>query len=102
MEEALRRSEVEYRLLFESSPIPMWVFDRQTLKFLAVNEAAVRHYGFSGPEFLTMTIADIRPEEDIPHLLEATAKKVHGLQDSEIWRHRKKDGAIIKVGDHRA
>ncbi len=67
-EEALRQSEVEYRLLFDSSPIPMWVFDVDTLKFLAVNEATVRHYGFSRQEFLRMTIADIRPEEDIPHL----------------------------------
>jgi len=96
-EEALRQSEVEYRLLFDSSPIPMWVFDVETLKFLAVNEATVRHYGFSRQEFLRMTIADIRPEEDIPHLLQTTAKRIHGLQQATLWRHRKKDGAVIEV-----
>ena len=96
-EEALRRSESEFRLLFESNPVPMWVFDRKTLKFLAANEAASRQYGFSGLEFLTMTIADIRPEEDIPALSETVANPIHGLQEATIWRHRKKNGAIIDV-----
>ena len=95
--EALRQSETAYRLLFDSNPLPMWVFERKTLKFLAVNEAASRQYGFSSREFLTMTIADIRPEEDIPALLEATANPSQGLQEAEIWRHRKKNGAIIDV-----
>jgi diguanylate cyclase (GGDEF)-like protein/PAS domain S-box-containing protein len=75
----------------------MWVFERKTLKFLAVNEAASRQYGFSNQEFLTMTIADIRPEEDIPALLEATATSSQGLQVAANWRHRKKDGTIIDV-----
>jgi diguanylate cyclase (GGDEF)-like protein/PAS domain S-box-containing protein len=75
----------------------MWVCERKTLKFLAVNEAASRQYGFSRREFLTMTIADIRPEEDIPDLMEATAKPIHGLQQTTIWRHRKKNGSIIDV-----
>lgn len=97
VEQALRESEIEYRLLFDSSPIPMWVFDRRTLVFLRVNEAAVRHYGFSREEFLSMSIADIRPEQDIPALLQATAAQVDGLQEPELWRHRKKDGTIIDV-----
>src|SRR5664279_3121798 len=92
-----QRSEIQYQLLFDSNPLPMWVFERKTLKFLAVNEAATRQYGFSSREFLTMTITDIRPEEDIPDLLEATAKPIHGLQQSTIWRHRKKNGSIIDV-----
>ncbi len=95
--EALHESESAYRLLFDSNPLPMWVFERKTLKFLAVNEAASRQYGFSSREFLTMTIADIRPVEDLPALTEATAKPLHGLQDATTWRHRKKDGAIIDV-----
>jgi diguanylate cyclase (GGDEF)-like protein/PAS domain S-box-containing protein len=92
-----RESEVQYRLLFDSNPLPMWVFERKTLKFLAVNEAASRQYGFSSQEFLTMTIADIRPEEDLPALSEATAKTIRGLQEATIWRHRKRNGAIIDV-----
>jgi diguanylate cyclase (GGDEF)-like protein/PAS domain S-box-containing protein len=93
----LGRSETQYRLLFDSNPLPTWVFSRSTLQFLAVNEATIRHYGFSRPEFLAMTIADIRPEEDIPPLLEAIAKRINGLQAAETWRHRKKDAAIIDV-----
>jgi len=96
-EEMLRQSETAYRLLFDSNPFPMWVFDRKTLKFLAVNEASSRQYGFSDREFLTMTIADIRPEEDFPALLEATTSPSQGLQEASIWRHRKKNGAIIDV-----
>ena len=96
-ESSLRQSEVQYRNLFDSNPIPMWVFDRETLKFLGVNEAAVRHYGFSRQEFLAMTIAEIRPEADIPTLLENVSKRIHGLQNATTWRHRKKNGAIIDV-----
>ncbi len=95
--ESLRQSEINYQHLFDSNPVPMWVFDRKTLEFLAVNEAASRQYGFSSQEFLTMTIADIRPDEDIPALLVATANPSQGLQESTIWRHRKKNGAIIDV-----
>ena len=65
IEEALRKSEAQYRLLFESNPQAMWVYDLTTLRFLAVNDAAVRHYGYSRTEFLEMTIKDIRPPEDI-------------------------------------
>jgi diguanylate cyclase (GGDEF)-like protein/PAS domain S-box-containing protein len=96
-EKSAQRSEIQYQLLFDSNPLPMWVFDRKTLKFLEVNEAASRQYGFSSREFLAMTIADIRPEGDIPRLLKTTAKSVHGLQEATIWRHRRKDGAIIDV-----
>ena len=96
-EDALRKSEVQYRLLFESNPFPMWVFDRATLRFLAVNRAAVRQYGFTREEFLAMTIADVRPEEDVPDLLQDVEKRTHGLQKSGPWRHRKKSGAIIDV-----
>ena len=56
-------------MLFEASPTPMWVYDAETLAFLAVNDAAVRHYGYSREEFLAMTIKDIRPPEDIPRML---------------------------------
>ena len=62
-EEDLRPSEKQYRLLFQSNPNPMWVFDLETLKFLEVNEAAIQHYGYSREEFLAMTIMDIRPPE---------------------------------------
>ena len=65
-EAALLTSERKYRLLFDGNPLPMWVFDRETLRFLAVNDAAIAHYGFSREEFLAMGIADIRPPEEMP------------------------------------
>jgi PAS domain S-box-containing protein len=96
-EKSLRESETQYRLLFDSNPLPMWVFDLKSLAFLAVNEAAVRHYGFSRDEFADMTILDIRPDADIPRLREHVSRSTRGLQEAEVWRHRKKDGSIIQV-----
>jgi PAS domain S-box-containing protein len=63
-EEALRRTEEGYRHLFERHPSPMWLYDRETLRFLTVNAAAVATYGWSREEFLAMTIEDIRPDRD--------------------------------------
>src|SRR5205823_2289496 len=61
VEDQLRESENRYRLLFESNPEAMWVYDTETLRVLAVNDAAVHRYGYSRDEFLTMTIRDLRP-----------------------------------------
>jgi two-component system cell cycle sensor histidine kinase/response regulator CckA len=96
-EEALRESEGRYRLLFEGNPLPMWVFDVETLAFLAVNDAAVHHYGYSRDEFLSMTIKDIRPREDIPALLEHVSEANGTLDKAGVWRHRRKDGQLIEV-----
>jgi len=86
------------RLLFDSSPLPMWVLDRQTLAFLAVNKAAIRHYGFSREEFLSMTIRDIALEKNTPpHLLEKAEIPIVAVSNAEPRRYRKKDGAIIDV-----
>lgn len=96
-EETLRSSEERYRLLFESNPHPMWVNDIETLAILAVNEAAIKHYGYSREEFLAMTIANIRPAVDIPALLENMATLRPGLNKKGVWRHCKKDGSLIEV-----
>ncbi len=96
-EEALRDSEGRYRLLFESNPFPMWVYDLEDLSFLAVNEAAVDRYAYSSEEFLSMTIKDIRPFEDIPAVLDDAFKFSTNPRDAGIWRHRTKDGTIIDV-----
>ncbi|MBV8883673.1 MAG: diguanylate cyclase [Chroococcidiopsidaceae cyanobacterium CP_BM_RX_35] len=86
--------EPQYRLLFTDNPNPMWVYDLETLAFLEVNEAAIRHYGYSRSEFLTMTIADIRPSEDISALKDSVLKMPHSRSQ---WRHRQKHGRIIQV-----
>jgi len=94
----LHKSESHYRELFEASPQPMWVYDLETLKFLAVNEAAVARYGYSRGEFEAMSILDIRPHEDVPRLLQRIAevrKADNGA--SGIWRHRRKNGTLIDV-----
>ncbi|HXM76399.1 MAG TPA: PAS domain S-box protein, partial [Thermoanaerobaculia bacterium] len=96
-EEALRDSEEGYRLLFDANPQPMWVFDDKTFEFLAVNDAACRHYGYSREEFLRMTIADIRPTEDVPALRRAVETEPREYQESGVWRHQKKDGTTIEV-----
>jgi diguanylate cyclase (GGDEF)-like protein/PAS domain S-box-containing protein len=95
--EAILNSENQYRLLFEANPVPMWVFNRETFRFLAVNQAAIRKYGFTEHEFLVMTIRDIRPEGDIPNLLEDIAKRNSGHQETGAWRHCKKNGDILDV-----
>lgn len=97
-EARLRDSEAQYRLLFRANPHPMWVYQVETLRFLAVNDAAIEHYGFSMEEFLSMTIADIRPEEDRGRLRDHVV--VHAddvLQRSGLWRHHRKDGTLIDV-----
>jgi PAS domain S-box-containing protein len=90
-------SEERYRDLFEINPHPMWVYDLETLSFLAVNDAAITHYGYSRTEFLAMTIKDIRPPEDIPALLENINKVNDGVDEAGVWQHLKKDGSVIAV-----
>ena len=97
IEEALRKSEAQYRLLFESNPQAMWVYDLATLRFLAVNDAAVRHYGYSRAEFLDMTIRDIRPPEDVPLLEKYINCENRDPDHAGDWRHRKKDGTLMNV-----
>jgi PAS domain S-box-containing protein len=96
-ERSLQDSEQRYRLLFESNPLPMWVFDLDTLAFLMVNEAAVQKYGYGREEFLSMTLAEIRPPEEIPRLLAMISAVNQGMEDSGIWLHTKKDGSLIQV-----
>ena len=93
-EEAMRESERRYRELFEANPHPMWVYDTETLRFLAVNDAAVQQYGYARDEFLAMTVADIRPPEDVPALRADVLEPAHRLQTRGVWRHRWKDGTL--------
>lgn len=96
-QEAIKRSEHRYRLLFASNPYPMWVFDLESLRFLEVNEAVVKRYGYSRAEFLSMTLEDIGPPEDVPALRKSIAALGEGVQPGGIWRHRMKDGRIARV-----
>jgi len=87
----------QYRDFFVANPHPMWVYDLRTLRFLAVNDAALAQYGYSHAEFLAMTIADIRPAEDAPRSLENVRATGRELDHAGTRRHRKKDGCLIEV-----
>ncbi len=95
----LQESEKRYSDLFHLNPEPMWVFDAKTLQFLDVNNAAIQSYGYSLEEFMSLTLMDIRPAEDIPILYEAIEWITHnpGGWLKEKFRHLKKNGDIIIV-----
>ncbi len=96
-EDALRKNEEMFRLLFSHNPLPTWVIDRETLNFLEVNEAAVRAYGYSLEEFKNMTILDFQTEDEkikMPNDLKEN--RGDGLYRRH-WKHRKKDGKTIEV-----
>lgn len=96
-EGAPRSNEHWYRTLFTRNPTPMWVFDLETLRFLAVNEAAVERYGYSESEFLSMRISDIRSVEELPVLEAALARARKGVRETTLGRHRLKDGRVLDV-----
>lgn len=94
-EEALRESEERYRFLFNNNPQSMWVYDPHSFELLAVNDVATQRYGYSRPEFLGMTINDIRP-------LDGPGAPHSGTSSSDFdllgaWRLRRKDGTLINV-----
>lgn len=95
--EELHNSEERYRDLFENNPCSMWVYDLETLRFLAVNDAAQFFYGYSREEFLEMPITKIRPAEDVPKLLSYIEGMAEIIDGPRNWRHLKKDGSIIDV-----
>ncbi len=94
-ERSLRESEERYRFLFENSPLPMWIYDSETLAFIEVNRTAVAQYGYTRDEFLAITLRDIRPPEDMA-AMETVAMSSQRPQGC-IWTHRRKDGSRIKV-----
>ncbi|MBV8159901.1 MAG: diguanylate cyclase, partial [Acidimicrobiia bacterium] len=96
-ERHVAQGEATFRMLFADNPQPMWVYDTETLAFLEVNEAAVAHYGYPRERFLAMTIADIRPPEDVPALLSNLQGERSALQQSGAWRHVRADGRVIDV-----
>lgn len=95
-------AERQFRLIFNENPLPFWVFDVATLKFLEVNSAAVTQYGYSREEFLDMSILDLRPDEDKDKLLADISAGREGFHLPQVWTHRRKDGSLFEVNIHTA
>jgi PAS domain S-box-containing protein len=96
---ALKDTESRFRLLFAANPHPMWVVDLETLRFLEVNDAAVRRYGYQRDEFLGMRLTQIRPNDEVPRLLDSLADET-GIREFGVWKHRCKDGQLVTVEVH--
>jgi len=90
-------SDATFELLFKNNPLPLWVYDLETLRFLDINEVGCQKYGYSRDEFLELTMRDIRPPEDIPRMHASVRAHPTEIFNSSIWRHRKKDGTTIYV-----
>jgi PAS domain S-box-containing protein len=94
-EQALMDSEQRYAALFDAAPVPMWVYDIVTTRFLAVNHAAIQAYGYSAAEMLSMTIFDIRPQAEHERLRQQLAESAPVHRNT--WQHRRKDGSLFSV-----
>jgi len=94
---ALESSEARYRRMFVENPQPMWIYDLETLRFLEVNAAAIDKYGYTHEEFLSMTIKDVRPENEQERLLKSMSETSPELNHAGEWKHLKKNGEVIWV-----
>jgi diguanylate cyclase (GGDEF)-like protein/PAS domain S-box-containing protein len=94
---ALKRREASFRLLFDNNPMPMWVFDTETTRFLSVNDAAVQHYGYPSHKFLQMKLQDIWPQEEWSAHTKALQQIGGSHYSGRNWRHLKADGSEIEV-----
>jgi PAS domain S-box-containing protein len=94
-----KQQEAQYRLLFDNNPNPMWIFDQQTLQFLAVNRAMERKYGYAAAELLTMQVTQLRPPEDVPALLQLVSQLSANEFEGYVgeWKHRTQAGTEFDV-----
>lgn len=98
MEKIMKESQTMHRFIFDRNPLPCWIYDHKTLLILEVNEAATKHYGYSRQEFLSMSLKDIYPAEDMQNMMKDNAS-INSNQENQIgeWRHVKKNGEYIFV-----
>lgn len=95
-ENKIRESELRYRLLFEHNPVPMLIYERNTLKLIAVNEAFLRHYGYNNEQVLSMLLPDLYPKEQKIPITELS-NKIQGHAYAGEWNHVKADGTLIDI-----
>lgn len=96
----IQRAESQFRELFERNPLPFWVFDAETLRFLAVNTAAIQTYGYSREQFLAMSILDIRPDEDADAVRASMRDALPYEHNDRVWTHLTREGRRIAVRIH--
>ena len=92
-----RDREDSFQLLFEDNPVPMWVIDPETLRFVAVNEAAISHYDYTREQFMAMTVPDLRPAADRDRFANYLRTLPNVQLTENIVQHRKSDGNVIDV-----
>jgi PAS domain S-box-containing protein len=88
-------SEEHYRNLFERNPSPLWIFRTDNFRFVKVNKAAIKMYGYTESEFLSMHLMDIRPEKEVQKFLQNAKTVSPGLSDQGVWKHKTKKGELI-------
>ncbi|GAB1372451.1 hypothetical protein MASR1M45_25130 [Candidatus Kapaibacterium sp.] len=97
LNQQLNEQKNSFSLLFLHNPAPMWIYEINTLRFIEVNDAAIKKYGFTREEFLKMTLKDIRPSDEVPKLVENLIEHTEDYQISFNWKHRTKSGDVIFV-----
>ena len=96
-EAELKKSKEQYRFLFDENPLPMWIFDLETFRFLAYNTASVRYYGFTSAEFRNLSVRDLVAGDEMDAFEADCAETSPGVQPRKLWRHCRKDGSLVEV-----
>ncbi|WP_087655891.1 sensor domain-containing protein [Caballeronia terrestris] len=98
---AMQRNNERFRGLFDAHPVPMWIVDSETMRFVTVNPAAMRHYGYNEPEFMNLTLSDLHGGDDFERfaarLERGGGDEVSAQRSAGVWRHRHKDGSTISA-----
>src|ERR1019366_1983346 len=97
---ALTENERRYRLVFEANPLPMWIWEVSTLRFLAANVAAVARFGYTLDEFLSMTAREVRPSADVPQFEQLVGGPLARRNDTGTWTYRVKSGETFEAEIH--
>jgi PAS domain S-box-containing protein len=98
--EEIETAERRFRIIFDKNPMPSWVYDTDTMRFLVVNQAAIDSYGYTREQFQAMTLLDIRPAVDGRALRAAVVARDDRAVDARPWTHRRADGSLLQVLVH--
>ncbi len=94
---AVNESDISFEILFHQGPQPMWIVDALTFRFLLVNQAAITHYGYSYKEFLSISLEQVRPADELQSMKSLIRRIKHNQTIKKNIRHIKKNGDIIYV-----